>query len=98
MMRRTVAALLLLFPAGFRRRFGPDMLATFDARWHERSGCGRPSSTAADLLCAAVKERLSQRHVTNACLHGEPNLNIPLQDLTLRRAPLADTAPLPLLC
>jgi hypothetical protein len=35
-MRRLVAALLFLFPEAFRRRFGPDMLATFDSRWQEQ--------------------------------------------------------------
>ena len=29
-MRGVVAALLVLFPAGFRRRFGAEMLAIFD--------------------------------------------------------------------
>ena len=82
MMRRIVAALLLLFPAGFRRRFGRDMLATFDARWQERPGCRAAVSTAADLLCAAVKERLSQRHVTHTPPRtGDKLMNILLQDL-----------------
>ncbi len=40
LMRGLVAALLLLFPAAFRRKFGVEMRATFDRRWQGPAAAG----------------------------------------------------------
>jgi putative ABC transport system permease protein len=82
MMRRVMAALLLLFPGGFRRRFGRDMLATFDARWQERSGWRMAVHTAADLVWAGVKERLAPPHPPQIPYRkGDKLMSVLLQDL-----------------
>src|SRR5579883_3189137 len=60
-MKRLVAALLYLFPRDFRRSFGAEMLATFDDRWHDSAGWRVAIRTSADLLCAAVLLRFSER-------------------------------------
>jgi len=49
-MRRLVGALLFLFPAAFRRKFGAEMLATFDRRWQEQPGWRLATRTVLDLL------------------------------------------------
>ncbi|MBZ5621810.1 MAG: hypothetical protein LAQ69_24235 [Acidobacteriia bacterium] len=61
-MRLLVAVLLRLFPAGFRRTFGADLLATFEDRWRERRGWGLAPVIVADLVHSAFLERLSQLH------------------------------------
>jgi len=58
-MRRVVAALLYLFPARFRRSFGPDMRATFEERWREHGGWRVAARTIVDLIVSAVVERFS---------------------------------------
>src|ERR1700735_3419768 len=59
MMRRVVAALLYLFPARFRRDFGPDMRATFDDCWHERRGWRLAARSIFDLVVNAAMQRFS---------------------------------------
>jgi putative ABC transport system permease protein len=51
--------LLNLFPAGFRRKFGPDLLATFDDRWSERAGWRLAARTIGDMTHSAFLEHLS---------------------------------------
>ncbi len=81
-MHQIVAALLLLFPEPFRRRFARDMLATFDARWQERPGWRSAFRTASDLVCAAVKERLVRPHRAQLPKRpGDKLMTILLQDL-----------------
>lgn len=57
-MRAIIVALLRLFPAHFRRAFGADMLATFDAQWRERRGLRQAVRTVADLASSAAWEQL----------------------------------------
>ena len=82
MMHRVVAALLLLFPRSFRRRFGRDMLATFDARWQERPGGRTALRITADLVCAAIRERFARPSRTQLPNRkGDKLVSVLLQDL-----------------
>ena len=90
-MRRLVAALLLLFPAAFRRKFGPEMLATFDTRWREQPGCRLVARTLVDLVFAAAQVRFSGRATPVPHSKGDKLMTALLQDLrfavrTLRRS------------
>jgi putative ABC transport system permease protein len=80
-MRRVVAGLLLLFPEEFRRKFGPDMLATFDARRKDRRGWRWAAVTILDLIFAAVQERCSLRPATAEPSQGDHLMSVLLQDL-----------------
>ncbi|MDR3699255.1 MAG: ABC transporter permease [Candidatus Sulfopaludibacter sp.] len=80
-MRGLVAALLLLFPAGFRRRFGPEMLATFDRRWQELPGWRLAARTVLDLVFAAAQVRFSRRATPNPQRKGDKLMTLLLQDL-----------------
>jgi putative ABC transport system permease protein len=57
-MRFWVCVMLRLFPRRFRRRFGPDLLATFDERWNERAGLPLAARTIGDMVRSAAIERL----------------------------------------
>src|SRR5215813_12440266 len=57
-MRFWVCVMLRLFPRRFRRRFGSDLLATFDERWNERAGLPLAARTIGDLARSAAIERL----------------------------------------
>ncbi len=67
---RLVRLMLNLFPAGFRQRYGPDLLGNFEEAWSEASARGRVAAaacvlrTAGSLLVSAVHERF-------AALRGE---------------------------
>ena len=80
-MRGIVAALLLLFPAGFRRKFGPEMLATFDRRWQEQPGWRLATRTVLDLVLAGAEVRFSRRAPSNKHRKGDEGMTILLQDL-----------------
>jgi predicted permease len=80
-MRRVVAALLHLFPEEFRKRFGDDMLATFDARWRERPGWRTGIATALDLILAATQERFVSRVTPDKHRKGDTLMTVLLQDL-----------------
>lgn len=90
--RRAVAALLLLFPARFRRTFGGDMLATFEECWRERPGWRLAWRTGADLLITAAKEHFTPRPPAVAPPKGDNLMTVLWQDLrfalrTLSRSP-----------
>jgi putative ABC transport system permease protein len=90
--RRAVAALLLLFPARFRRDFGGDMLATFEECWRERLGWRLAWRTAVDLLITAAKEHFTSRPPVVAPAKGDKLMTVLWQDLrfalrTLSRSP-----------
>jgi predicted permease len=55
-MRALVVWLLWLFPPRFRHRFGADLAAAFDDRWHDDGGWRLALRTIADLLRAAAGE------------------------------------------
>jgi hypothetical protein len=57
-----VAVLLKFFPARFRRRFGADLLATFEDRWREGADWRLALRTTVDLIRAAFLEHLSEIH------------------------------------
>ena len=80
-MHALVAALLLLFPAGFRRRFGSEMLATFDARWHDQPSLRLAARTVLDLVSAAIQVRCAGRTAPAAQPKGDKLMTILLQDL-----------------
>ena len=91
-MKRFVATLLHLFPSAFRRKFGADMLADFEDRWHENRGWRLATRTVLDLTVAAVSERFSSRLKPIPPPKGEKSMRILLQDLqfaarTLLRTP-----------
>jgi len=91
-MRGLVGALLLLFPPAFRRKFGAEMLATFDRRWQEQPGWRLATRTALDLVLAAVQVRCSAHAPRVPHLKGDKVMTVLLQDLrfasrTLMRSP-----------
>ncbi|HEY3740268.1 MAG TPA: ABC transporter permease [Bryobacteraceae bacterium] len=84
MMRRLVGILLYLFPAGFRRAFGADMLAAFDDRWSERRGFRVGPRIVFDLIASAVRERVAsgrQRNPVEAEVKGESTMAILWRDI-----------------
>ncbi|HUD99991.1 MAG TPA: ABC transporter permease [Bryobacteraceae bacterium] len=90
-MRRLVAALLLLFPAAFRRKFGPEMLAIFDTRRQEQPGWRLVARTLVDLVFAAAQVRFSGRAIPVPHPKGDKLMTALPQDLrfavrTLRRS------------
>ncbi len=64
-MRALLVHLLRLFPAGFRRTFGADMLATFDDRWREARSWRLAARTFIDLFRSAVLLHLEALHRTD---------------------------------
>jgi hypothetical protein len=60
-MRRIFSALILFFPARFRRAFGSDMLETFDQRWREHSDWRTALRIIVDMISAGMLERFSGR-------------------------------------
>ncbi len=91
-MRRVVSVILRLFPKEFRRRFAPDMLATFEDRWREQGGYGLAMRTVLDILTAAVMEHFSKRPAPIRQTQGDGPMTVLLQDLrfaarTLLRSP-----------
>jgi len=97
-MRSLVAFLLRMFPAPFRRRFGGDLLATFEDSWRERAGWRLALRTIADLSACAVLEHAAQlrerqyRRTTIEDRQGDGQMNGFLRELrfgwrALRRSP-----------
>ena len=91
-MRGLVGALLFLFPSAFRRKFGAEMLATFDRRWQEQPGWRLAVRTALDLILAATQVRFSGRAAPVPHPKGDKVMTVLLQDLrfaarTLLRSP-----------
>jgi putative ABC transport system permease protein len=80
-MRGLAAALLLLFPAAFRRKFGAEMLATFDRRWQEQPGWRLATRTVLDLVLAAVRVRCSTHAPPVPHPKGDKVMTVLLQDL-----------------
>ncbi|HUA60718.1 MAG TPA: hypothetical protein VML19_18280, partial [Verrucomicrobiae bacterium] len=98
MMRSLVAFLLRMFPAPFRRRFGGDLLATFEDSWRERAGWRLALRTIADLSACAALEHAAQlrerqyRRTTIEDRQGDGQMNGFLRELrfgwrALRRSP-----------
>jgi putative ABC transport system permease protein len=90
--RRSIAALLFLFPKGFRQRYGQDMLHTFDDRLRDQPGWRTVLRTAVDLFIAATGERLSPNSFRPGEVKGDKLMTLLKQDLrfaarTLRRSP-----------
>jgi predicted permease len=80
-MRGVVAAMLVLFPAGFRRKFGTEMLATFDRRWQEQPGWRLATRTVLDLVFAAAQVRFSSQAAPVSHSKGDKVMTVLLQDL-----------------
>ncbi len=80
-MRRLVNAMLFLFPAEFRRKFGAEMAATFDRRWREQPGWPLAARTVVDLLLAAVQVRFSRHAASVPHPEGDKLMAVLLQDL-----------------
>lgn len=84
-MRAIYRAFLLLYPRAFRRRYGAELLAAFDAerrdpRFDTRFGCLRFCAyLAADLFAAAGRQRYRQVRLTYFQLtgRGTPHLPVP---------------------
>ena len=84
LMRRVIAVLLYLFPAEFRRAFGPDMLATFDDRWREAGSLRLAMRTIFDMTASAVLQRLSNHAPAAAPVRkGDSPMAILWQDFRL---------------
>ena len=91
-MRRLVAILLRLFPAGFRREFGSDLSATFDDRWREGRGWGLALRTVADLIASAFLLRAaSYGGPRPKRSKGDPSMTTILQDIRFAVRTLAKT-------
>lgn len=80
-MRGLVGALLLLFPAAFRRKFGAEMLATFDRRWQEQPGWRLGTRTVLDLILAAMQVRFSSHAARVPPPKGDQVMTVLFQDL-----------------
>jgi putative ABC transport system permease protein len=80
-MRSLVAVMLRLFPARFRRRYGADMLATFEDRWRERRSLRLAAQTVFDLAFSAAIERVSELHLPSEARKGDRFMTILWQDL-----------------
>jgi predicted permease len=80
-MRGLVKTLLWLFPAGFRRRFGGDMLATFEDRWREHGSWRLAARTVADLTSSAIAERFSNLREQRKPRKGDSFMKILMQDV-----------------
>lgn len=88
--RRFMAALLRLYPAAFQKRYGQDMLDTFDDRWRDQPGWRTAARTAMGLVIAAAGEWLSTGTYRNEGTKGDKLMTKLKQDLgfalrTLRR-------------
>jgi putative ABC transport system permease protein len=86
-----MAALLRLYPAAFRERYGRDMLETFEDRWQDQPGWRLTARTAMDLAMGAAGERLSARRYRPERVRGDKRMTVLKQDLgfalrTLRRS------------
>ena len=95
-VRRAIAALLYLYPAGFRRAYGADMLATFDEGWAEQPSWRLAARTILDLASASLKVQFTRRGTdgngAQAKPRGDGAMSGLWQDLrfavrTLRRSP-----------
>jgi hypothetical protein len=80
-MHGLVAALLVLFPSDFRRKFGAEMLATFDRRWQEQPGWRLAIRTVADLVLTSIQVRYSTQAPPVPHPKGDKVMTVLLQDL-----------------
>jgi putative ABC transport system permease protein len=97
-MRALLALLTRLFPAGFRRTFGADMLATFEDRWRESGGWRLAARTLADVFRTAVllhfaALRQAGKYTPDSPAKGDGSMIALVQDLRfsirmLRRGPV----------